>query len=610
MPLTKVAFAAGIDKQDSKYGAEGRWINSDYVRFRYGLPEKVGGWTAFSSGYNLIGVARDTWSWNALDGTPYLAVGTNKKLYGYTGGAYGDITPIRATNVGVVITPTNATTVITVTDVAHGALVGDFVTFSATSVAFGGLTASTFDIQYEVQTVASANSYTVKSPATLLNSTPGTATIAYQLAIGTEIAIQNYGWGTGAWGTGTWNTPRTTVTALEARLWSLDNFGENLIACVNNGMVYEWPPNLSNRAAVIANAPTKNLFALVSTPDRHLVCFGTEETIGDPTSFDPMLVRWSDTEDNTTWNATATNSAGSQRLTDGNSLVAAVRSRGQILVFTDNALYGMQYVGVPYTFGFQQLGTNCGTVSNNAAVDVNGVSFWMSPDSFFIFDGTVKKLPCSVQDSVFQNYNYIQRSLIYCGLNTEYNEVTWFYPTANSDVIDAYVTYNYVENCWYQGSMARTTWRDRGVYQLPIATEWAPDSTTNAYPSVSGLTAGVSIMYSQEDGANGNGAAIYSYVESAFFDLADGDQISFVKRIVPDFTSQVGTLDFYVVSRAFAVPPDQVSSLTPYSFTSTTQKIDTRIRGRAISLKIESSAVDDTWRLGSIRLDIQPDGMR
>ena len=610
MPLTKVAFAAGIDKQDSKYGAEGRWINSDYVRFRYGLPEKVGGWTAFSSGYNLIGVARDTWSWNALDGTPYLAVGTNKKLYGYTGGAYGDITPIRATNVSVVITPTNATTVITVTDVAHGALVGDFVTFSATSVAFGGLTASTFDIQYEVQTVASANSYTVKSPATLLNSTPGTATIAYQLAIGTEIAIQNYGWGTGAWGTGTWNTPRTTVTALEARLWSLDNFGENLIACVNNGMVYEWPPNISNRAAVIANAPTKNLFALVSTPDRHLVCFGTEETIGDPTSFDPMLVRWSDTEDNTTWNATATNSAGSQRLTDGNSLVAAVRSRGQILVFTDNALYGMQYVGVPYTFGFQQLGTNCGTVSNNAAVDVNGVSFWMSPDSFFIFDGTVKKLPCSVQDSVFQNYNYIQRSLIYCGLNTEYNEVTWFYPTANSDVIDAYVTYNYVENCWYQGSMARTTWRDRGVYQLPIATEWAPDSTTNAYPSVSGLTAGVSIMYSQEDGANGNGAAIYSYVESAFFDLADGDQISFVKRIVPDFTSQVGTLDFYVVSRAFAVPPDQVSSLTPYSFTSTTQKIDTRIRGRAISLKIESSAVDDTWRLGSIRLDIQPDGMR
>ena len=610
MPLTKVAFAAGIDKQDSKYGAEGRWIDSDYVRFRYGLPEKVGGWTAFSSGYNLIGVARDTWSWNALDGTPYLAVGTNKKLYGYTGGAYGDITPIRDTNVSVTITPTNATTVITVTDVAHGALVGDFVTFSATSVAFGGLTASTFDIQYEVQTVASANSYTVKSPATLLNSTPGTATIAYQLAIGTEIAIQNYGWGTGGWGTGTWNTPRTTVTALEARLWSLDNFGENLIACVNNGMVYEWAPNISNRAVVIANAPTKNSFALVSTPDRHLVCFGTEETIGDPTSFDPMLVRWSDTEDNTTWNATATNSAGSQRLTDGNSLVAAVRSRGQILVFTDNALYGMQYVGVPYTFGFQQLGTNCGTVSNNAAVDSNGVAFWMSPDSFFIFDGTVKKLPCSVQDSVFQNYNYIQRSLIYCGLNTEFNEVTWFYPTANSDVIDAYVTYNYLENCWYQGSMARTTWRDRGVFQLPIATEWAPDSTTNAYPSVSGLTAGVSIMYSQEDGSNGNGNAIYSYVESAFFDLADGDQISFVKRIVPDFTSQVGTLDFYVVSRAFAVPPDQVSSLTPYSFTSTTQKIDTRIRGRAISLKIESSAVDDTWRLGSIRLDIQPDGMR
>ena len=610
MPLTKVAFAAGIDKQDSKYGAEGRWINSDYVRFRYGLPEKIGGWTDFLSGYNLIGVARDTWTWNALDGTPYLAVGTNKKLYAYTGGLFADITPIRATNVGVVITPTNATTVITVTDVAHGASVGDFVTFSATSVAFGGLTASSFDIEYEVQTVGTANSYTVKSPLTLLNSTPGTATIAYQLAIGTEIAFFDYGWGTGVWGTGTWNTPRTSVESLDPRLWSLDNFGENLIACVNNGMVYEWPPNLSNRAVVISGAPTKNSFVLVSTPDRHLVCFGTEETIATPATFDPMLVRWSETEDDTIWVATATNTAGSQRLTDGNYLAAAIRSRGQLLVYTDNALYGMQYLGVPYTFGFQQLGTNCGCLSNNAAVDVNGVAYWMSPDSFFVFDGTVKKLPCSVQDAVFQNYNYVQRALIYCGLNTEFNEATWFYPTLNSNVIDAYVTYNYLENCWYQGTMARTTWRDRGTYQLPIATEWAPNSTTNAFPSVSGLTAGVSIVYSQETGANGDGNAISSFVESAFFDIADGDNISFVKRIVPDFSNQVGTLDFYVVSRAFAVPPDQPSSLTPYSFTSTTQKIDTRIRGRAISLKIESSAVNDTWRLGSIRLDIQPDGKR
>ena len=610
MPLTKVAFAAGIDKQDSKYGAEGRWINSDYTRFRYGLPEKIGGWTAFSSGYNLIGVARDTWTWNALNGTPYLAVGTNKKLYAYSGGAFADITPIRATHAGVVITPTNATTVITVTDVAHGASVGDFLTFSATSASFGGLTAPPFDIEYEIQTVPTVNTYTVKSPLTLLNSTPGTATIAYQIAIGTETALFDYGWNTGTWGTGTWNTPRTNASTLNPRLWSLDNFGENLIACVNDGAVYEWPPNFSVRAAIISGAPTKNSFALVSTPDRHLVCFGTEGTIATPATFDPMLVRWSETEDDTVWVATATNTAGSQRLTDGNYLSTAIRSRGQILVFTDNALYGMQFLGVPYTFGFQQLGTNCGALSNNAAVDVNGVAYWMSPDSFFVFDGTVKKVPCSVQDAVFQNYNYVQRSLIYCGLNTEFNEVTWFYPTLNSNVIDAYVTYNYLENCWHQGTMARTTWRDRGVYQLPIATEWAPNSTTNAYPSVSGLTAGVSIVYSQEYGANGNGSAISSFVESAFFDIGDGDDISFVKRIVPDFSNQVGTLDFYVVSRAFAVPPDQPSSLTPYSFTSTTQKIDTRIRGRAISLKIESSAVDDTWRLGSIRLDIQPDGKR
>ena len=610
MPLTKITFAAGIDKQDSKYGAEGHWIDSDYARFRYGLPEKIGGWTKFISGYNLIGVARDMWTWNGLDGAPYMAVGTNKKLYGYSGGAIADITPLRSTTAGVVITPTNATTVITVTSAAHGASVGDFVTFSSTSALFGGLTASLFDIEYEVQTAATANTYTIKAPATLLNSTPGTATIAYQIAIGTETALSNYGWGTGTWGAGTWGTPRTTVSSLSARLWSLDNFGGNLIACVNGGKVYEWGTSLTVRATAITNAPTKNIFALVSAPDRHLVVFGTQETVGNDATFDPMLVRWSETEDNTTWSASATNTAGSQLLTDGNFLAAAIRSRGQTLVFTDNALYGMQFLGPPYTFGFQQLGTNCGTVSNNGTADVNGVAYWMSSDSFFVFDGTVKKLPCSVQDSVFQNYNYTQRSLVYCGLNTEFNEVTWFYPTASSSVIDAYVSYNYLENCWYQGTMARTTWRDKGTYELPIATEWAPTSVTDAYPSVSGITAGVSILYSQETGANGNDAAISSYVESAFFDIGDGDDISFVKRIVPDFSTQTGTLDFYVVSRAFAVPPDQVSSLTPYSFTSTTGKIDTRIRGRAISLKIRSSAIGDTWRLGSIRLDIQPDGKR
>ena len=612
MALTKVSFAAGIDKQDSKYGAEGRWVDSDYVRFRYGLPEQIGGWSAFSD-KNLIGVARDIWTWTALNGTPQLAISTNKKVYAYNGGSWGDITPVTKTSVGKTITPTNASTVITVTDVAHGALVGDIVSFSSVSSPFGGSTGSTYDIQYEVQTVVDLDNYTVKSPVTLSGTTPGTATIKYLYPIGNSIALSSYGWGTSTWGTSTWGTPRTSGVSLPPRIWSLDNFGENLVLCPAQGALYEWSPttdDLGVAAHIVNGAPTSSAFILVSTPDRHLICFGTEGTIGSPSTRDPMLVRWSDTESLTDWTITATNSAGSQRLTDGNELVGAVRSRNQILVFTDNALYGMQYVGTPYTFGFQQLGTNCGGLSQNAAADVNGVCFWMSPQSFFVFDGTVKKLPCSVQDAVFNNFNYTQHQLVYAGLNSQFNEVTWFYPTANSTEIDGFVTYNYVENCWQQGTLARTTWRDRGVFDLPLATKWNPDSVSGAYPTVSGLSNGISVLYNQETGDSADGASIASYIQSAFFDIADGDTISFVKRLVPDFSVQNDTMDFYAVSRAFSIAPDSPSSLTPYVFTSTTQKIDTRIRGRALSIKIESNSANNGWRFGTLRLDIQPDGMR
>ena len=612
MALTKVSFTAGIDKQDSKYGAEGRWIDSDYVRFRYGLPEQIGGWSAFTT-INLIGVARDIWTWTSLNGTPQLSISTDKKLYAYNGGSWGDITPVTKTSVGKTITPTNASTVITVTDVAHGAVVGDIVSFTTVSSPFGGTTGATFQIQYEVQTVVDLDNYTVKSPVTLSGTTPGTATIKYLYPIGNSIALSSYGWGTSTWSTSTWGTPRTSGVSLPPRIWSLDNFGENLVACPAQGALYQWSPttdDLGVPASIVSGAPTSSAFILVSTPDRHLICFGTEGTIGSPTTRDPMLVRWSDTESLTDWTITATNSAGSQRLTDGNELVGAVRSRNQILVFTDNALYGMQYVGTPYTFGFQQLGTNCGGLSQNAAADVNGVCFWMSAQSFFVFDGTVKKLPCSVQDAVFNNFNYTQHQLVYAGLNTQFNEVTWFYPTANSNEIDGFVTYNYVENCWQQGTLARTVWRDRGVFELPLATKWEPNSITSAYPTVSGLSNGISVLYNQETGDSADGSSIASYVQSAFFDIADGDTISFVKRLVPDFPVQNDTMDFYAVSRAFSIAPDSPSSLTPYVFTAATQKIDARIRGRALSIKIESNSTNNGWRFGTLRLDIQPDGMR
>ena len=612
MALTKVSFTAGIDKQDSKYGAEGRWVDSDYVRFRYGLPEQIGGWSAFTT-INLIGVARDIWTWTSLNGTPQLALSTNKKIYAYNGGSWGDITPVTKTSTGKTITPTNASTVITVTDVAHGAVVGDIVSFTSLSGSFGGSSAATFLIQYEVQTVVDTDNYTVKSPVTLSGTTPATATIKYLYPIGNPIALSSYGWGTSTWGSDTWGTPRTTGVSLPPRIWSLDNFGENLVLCPALGALYQWSPttdDLGTPCSIVSGAPTSSAFILVSTPDRHLICFGTEGTIGSPSTRDPMLVRWADTESLTDWTITATNSAGSQRLTDGNELVGAVRSRNQILVFTDNALFGMQYVGTPYTFGFQQLGTNCGGVSQNAAADVNGVCFWMSAQSFFVFDGTVKKLPCSVQDAVFNNFNYTQHQLVYAGLNSQFNEVTWFYPTASSNEIDGFVTYKHVENCWQQGTLARTTWRDRGVFELPLATKWEPNSITSAYPTVSGLSNGISVLYNQETGDSADGSSIASYVQSAFFDIADGDSISFVKRLVPDFSVQNDTMDFYAVSRAFSIAPDSPSSLTPYVFTAATQKIDARIRGRALSIKIESNSTNNGWRFGTLRLDIQPDGMR
>lgn len=612
MPITKISFAAGIDKQDSPYGAEGRWIDSDYARFRYGLPEKIGGWTPYSTS-NLIGVARDIWTWTALDGDWCLAIGTNRKLYVLTGGAIGDITPIRRTDVGVTITPANGTTVITVTLVGHGASVGDFVTFSSTTNPFGGSAGTVFNIEYEILSATTANTFTVQSPVTLTNSVAGTASMAFQISIGAINSVTSPGWGTGAWSAGTWGTPRTAIiNTVAPRIWSLDNFGEDLTACQNGGSIYVWSPTsgVSVRATIIAAAPTKNTFALTSTPDRHLVLFGSETTIGSSATFDPMLVRFSEAENYSIWAPTATNTAGSQRLSDGNKLVTAVRSKGQVLVMTDNAIYGMQFLGPPYTFGFQQLGTNCGAVSNNAAEDINGVCYWMSQDAFYVFDGTVKKLPCSVQDDVFQDFNTVQQEKVYCGLNTEFNEVTWFYPTSSSDEINAYVSFNYLENCWYQGTMARTSWRDRGVFSNPLATYWLPNSVASAYPSVSGLTNGVTTIYNHEDGVNGDGAAITSYVESGFFDIGDGDSISFIRALVPDFSNQAGTLSFLVTTRPYSVGPSVDSSLSPYTLTSTTAKIDTRIRGRAISIKIRSTAIGDDWRFGTLRADIQPDGLR
>jgi len=617
MPYLRLFLKPGVDKQNTEYGAEGGWIDSDYIRFRYGLPEKIGGWTTFGDSTTyLVGMPSEVFTWNDLEGSPYLVVGTNKKVYIYYGGSWADITPIRATQVGVTFDTVSGETEVTVNDTAHGCIVGDFVTLSNVTGDPGGIPNASLTGEFEVLDVISANEYVIQSPtqASSTATAAGSADAAYQINVGSTTSYSDYGWGTGTWGLDTWGTPRPASAglALSSRVWQFDTFGQILVLQLVDGSIYEWNPTsgVGTRATAISGAPTKSRYALISTPDRHLVCFGTESTIGSPLTQDPMYVRFSDQEDMGTFTPSATNTAGGQRLTDGNFIVSALRSRGQILIWTDTALHGMQYLGPPYTFGFQQLGANCGLIAPHASADVNGVAYWMSKDAFFVFDGTVKKLPCSVQDYVFQDLNQIQAEKVHVGINTQFNEVTWWYCTANSNYIDRFVTYNYLENVWSVGTMPRTAWQDLGVYPKPLATTYDPTGTQSTISTINGLTAGRSVVYNQEDGVNGNGSAINAYVKSGYFDIGDGDQVMYMRRFIPDFKNQQGNLTVHLLLRPYPQSSAVPSSLDPYVITPTTDKVDTRARGRQISLRIESTEMNTNWRFGTMRVDIQPDGLR
>jgi len=624
MAYLRLFLKPGIDKQNTEYGAEGGWIDGDYIRFRYGLPEKMGGWTPFNGSETyFVGMTSEVFTWNDLSGSPYAIIGTNRKLYASSGGTWADITPLRSTTAAgdVTFAATNGSNVLTVTDTNHGAIVGDFVTFSGAVSLGGNITASVLNQEFEIKTVTGANTYTIQAGATANGSDSGNggaATVGrYQINVGTDVSYFDFGWGTGTWNLSTWGTPRpaSSALALFSRVWQFDNFGEDVICQLVDGGVYLFDTSggvtSNNRATAIAGAPTKSKYALVSTPDRHLVCFGTESTIGNSSTQDPMFVRFSNQEDINTFEESAINTAGGQRLTDGSQIVTAIRSRGQILIFTDTSLHGQQYVGPPYTFGFAQLGANCGCIGPHAAADVNGLAFWMGTEAFYLFDGTVKKLPCTVQDYVFKDINLTQGTKTHIGVNSQFNEVTWWYCSSGSDQIDRFVTYNYLENVWSIGSMARTAWTDIGTYDKPLASEFLPASTeTPTGPTIYGLTAGRSLVYNQEDGVNGNGAAITSYIRSGYFDIGDGDKMLYMARFVPDFKNQVGDLTVHLLLRAYPQATASPSSLDPYVITPTTQKVDTRARGRQISLRIEGDEVDNNWRYGTMRVDIQPDGLR
>tara|TARA_R100001086_G_scaffold183604_2_gene102427 strand:- start:2446 stop:4272 length:1827 start_codon:yes stop_codon:yes gene_type:complete len=608
MPLVNFRPAPGINKEVTDYTGQGKWTDGDMVRFFQGSAQKIKGWEKFIA-TSLVGVARDQHAFVDLDGIRFNAVGTDRKLYIITEGLAYDVTPLRETQALTNPFTSNATTSVVVTDTSHGAVKGDFVTFDS----FSAIDGLDMNKEFEITSVANTDAYVVTHTSTASGSTSGgggSGNAKYQISIGPELSTSAFGWGTDGWGSGTWGTPSSTSNVtLEARQWSLDNFGENLIAVVLNGGAFEWKPSLgvSTRATAITNAPTKSRLGLVSTPDRHLVFMGTQPTIGGTNTQDDLLIRFSNQEDINTYQPTAENTAGSLRIADGSRIVAAERSRGQILIWTDTSLHAMQFIGPPFTFGLRQLGQNCGAIGSHAAVDINGISYWMSQDSFFLFDGSVKKLPCTVEQFIFNNINITGSENAFAGHNGEFNEIMWFYPRTGSDQINAIVAYNYLEGTWWTGTLARTTWIDREVFDTPVASEYLENTTANN-EVILGLTDGATQMFSHEVGNDADGTAITAFVKSGVVQIAEGNEFLFVQKLIPDVEDQLGTLNAKLEFKNY--PNNSVSVTKTATFQDNTDFVSLRGRGREFTVNVVSNTTGTAWRLGTQRFDIQPDGRR
>jgi hypothetical protein len=640
MPLKKIPLPPGFDKNDTASQAEGRWIDGDNVRFQYGSPEKIGGWRQIGPNI-LVGAGRDIHSFFDLTGRRYLAIGTNKVLYILFDNVFYDITPLKAALTGCTYTSTTGSFTVTINKNSHNFEVGDLLTFS--SVTTPGPTTTSFtdaDFEtnaFEVKTVPTVNTFTVTMPVAEAGTgvtAGGTITTNPYETVGPLASTFGYGWGAGTWNLSTWGTPRTASnTIIDAGSWSLDNFGELLIATIKDGKTFEWDPaagaGVTSRATVIAGNPTATVLTRVSDRDRHLIHFGTETTIGSASTQDPMFIRFSDQEDIEVYEPTSTNTAGTFRLDNGSKIVAAVKGKDYMLVLTDEAAYTMQFVGTPYTFSIRQVGSNCGCIGQHAAVFVDGAVYWMGDSgNFFVFDGTVKTLPSSVEDFVFTTQgeslglNFTNGELVFAGHNSLYTEISWFYPQANIAQNNRVVTYNYESQSWVTGSLSRTTYEDSHVLENPTASRYI-DTLTPSTPIVNGVSNGGSYVFAHEIGVNEvinltsvttTNIAISAFVKSGDFDLdIDGDGEYFIKirRFIPDFKYLDGNTKVTLFFKAY--PADTTSALGettvgPFTVTSTTDKIDTRARGRLAAIKIENDALDDNWRYGIFRVDIQPDG--
>ena len=645
MALIDFKVLPGIDKQDTTSGAENRWVDCDNTRFRYGLPEKVGGWSSLVTD-TIVGVARRQFAFVDLDGNRYIAIGTDKFLLIYFEGQLYDITPLKTTLSSCTIATTNNSAICSITKASHGLSAGDIVLLDNVTLPVGtGYANSDFeDKLFQVTSITSSSVFTItqSSNATATVSTGGSLEVKPYEQVGPAAQSYGYGWGTDTWGTGAWGEASSaTDVTLEPGLWSLSNFGQVLVATIANGKTFTWNAGATTPLTVRAststsgfstsNNPTATRVTLVSPTTRHLIHLGTETTIGTPSTQDDMFIRFSDQEDINDYTVTAINSAGTQRLQDGTKIMGALKAKETILVWTDNALYTMKFIGAPFTFGFEQVGTNCGLIGKNAAIEIDGVAYWMSTNGFFAFDGTVKSLPCTVEDYVYDQADTTKGQQVYAGLNNQYTEVTWYYPSTNSEYNSQYVIFNYGESgripggVWYIGTEARTTWIDATVYPNPIATKFN-ESATGTFPVIVGESGlGQTTLFEHEVGTDqvnpdGSTTTVTSFIQSYDYDLQQaqrgqsysiaGDVFLAVRRFLPDFKDLAGNAKVTLAVKRYPSDSQTTTALSPFTINSSTEKKDTRARGRFVNIKIENDNVSESWRFGTMRLDIQPDGRR
>jgi hypothetical protein len=636
MPLTKLQFKPGVNRETTSYTNEGGWYDVDKVRFRFGMPEKIGGWAKFATS-SYLGTARAMHPWVALDNSRLIGIGSSLKYYiNQDGGLFYDITPVRNTTAAgdVTFAATSGSSTITVTDTNHGCVVNDFMTFSGATSLGGNITADVLNQEYYVVSVVDDNNYTItaRTAGTSIQDITvdgslaptevdadgsdtgnggASCVAAYQVSVGLDTTATGAGWGVGTWGRGGWGSAATTpIVTNTLRIWSHDNFGEDLLMNVRNGGIYYWDKTggLTSRAVALDSlsgsnkAPTIAKQVLVSDRDRHVIAFGCDPE-NDPGVQDPLVIRFSSQESLTDWETRPDNTAGELRLGSGSEIVTAVETRQQILVYTDESLYAMQYLGPPFTFGINLISEHITTMGPLSAVAIEDNVFWMGLNEFYVYGGTVQRLPCTVRDFVFDDFNLLQREKVVAATNTAFSEVWWFYPSANSETNDRYVVYNYQQQVWYYGTLARSFWMDRGIFDNPIA------AGPNNY------------LYTQETGFDDDGSAFTAYIESSQVDIGDGDQFAFIRRMIPDLTFRGSTAsspsaNITIKTRNF--PGGNYLQSTESAVTKTasvpveqfTDQVHLRLRGRSFAFRIESDDSGVGWRLGSPRLDIRTDGRR